>query len=178
LLPAARRQRLAAATGTDPNSDAVATIVERGQDGEVLSVGEAGGDIGRALVYAKEAFADGWSVPVADLAALTRLEVDGAVTASQAKQILGEMVAAGGGDPAAIAAAKGFEAMDTSLIDGFVDQAIAADPDAWAKFCAGESKAMGALVGQVMKLSRGKADGKAVSAALNARKSGSTPDGS
>jgi aspartyl-tRNA(Asn)/glutamyl-tRNA(Gln) amidotransferase subunit B len=175
MLPSARRQRLATATGADPNSDAVATIVERGQDGDVLSVGDAGGDMGRALVYAKEAFADGWSVPVADLAALTRLELDGAVTASQAKQILGELVAAGGGDPAAIAAAKGFEAMDTSLIDDFVGQAIAADPDAWAKFCAGEGKAMGALVGQVMKLSHGKADGKAVSAALNARRAGSAP---
>jgi aspartyl-tRNA(Asn)/glutamyl-tRNA(Gln) amidotransferase subunit B len=170
MLPAARRARLGAATSADPNSEAVATIVERGQDDDVLAVGAAGGDVGRALVYAKEAFADGWSVPVADLAALTRLETGGVVTASQAKQILGEMVAAGGGDPGAIAAAKGFEAMDTSQIDGFVDQAIAADPDAWAKFCAGEGKAMGALVGQVMKLSQGKADGKAVSAALNARK--------
>ena len=32
-----------------------------------------------------------------------------------------------------------------------VDDAIAAQPDAWAKFCAGEGKAMGALVGAVMK---------------------------
>jgi aspartyl-tRNA(Asn)/glutamyl-tRNA(Gln) amidotransferase subunit B len=55
-------------------------------------------------------------------------------------------------------------------LEGLVDQAIAADPDAWAKFCAGEGKAMGALVGAVMKLSQGKADGKAVSAILNSRR--------
>ena len=50
------------------------------------------------------------------------------------------------------------------------DDAIAADPDAWAKFCAGEGKAMGALVGMVMKASKGKADGKAVTALLNAKR--------
>ena len=38
------------------------------------------------------------------------------------------------------------------------------------EFRAGEGKAMGALVGAVMKASRGKADGKAVTALLNARK--------
>jgi aspartyl-tRNA(Asn)/glutamyl-tRNA(Gln) amidotransferase subunit B len=69
-----------------------------------------------------------------------------------------------------MAAARGFEAMDTSELDGFVDDAIAADPDAWSKFCAGDGKAMGALVGHVMKASRGQADGKAVTAILNSRK--------
>jgi len=84
--------------------------------------------------------------------------------------LLGDLVDQGGGDPAAMAAARGFEAMDTSELDGFIDAAIAADPDAWAKFCAGDGKAMGALVGHVMKASRGQADGKAVTAMLNARK--------
>ena len=53
------------------------------------------------------------------LAALTRLEVDGQLTATQAKAVLAELVAAGGdGDPAAIAAAKGFEAMDAGDAGG------------------------------------------------------------
>jgi aspartyl-tRNA(Asn)/glutamyl-tRNA(Gln) amidotransferase subunit B len=51
-----------------------------------------------------------------------------------------------------------------------VDDAIASQPDAWAKFCAGEGKAMGALVGAVMKASRGQADGKAVTALLERRR--------
>ena len=51
-----------------------------------------------------------------------------------------------------------------------VDAAIAAQPDAWEKFCAGEGKAMGALVGAVMKASKGQADGKAVTALLNQKK--------
>ena len=61
--------------------------------------------------------------------------------------------------------------MDNSELESMVDAAIAAQPDAWEKFCAGEGKAMGALVGAVMKVSKGQADGKAVTALLNAKKS-------
>jgi aspartyl-tRNA(Asn)/glutamyl-tRNA(Gln) amidotransferase subunit B len=173
LLPAARRRVLADATGQAPDSEAVVVVTERGQDDYVLAVGRAGGDVARALVHVKEAFADQGprpTVPVADLARLTRLEVDGALTATQAKTVLVDLVAAGGGDAATIAAAKGFEAMDSSELDALVDAAIAADPDAWAKFCAGDGKAVGALVGAVMKASHGRADGKAVTAALHARR--------
>jgi aspartyl-tRNA(Asn)/glutamyl-tRNA(Gln) amidotransferase subunit B len=173
MLPGARRARLSAAAAVASDSDAVMSVVERGQDDYVLAVAAAGGDIGRALVHVKEAFADEPAtprVPAADLAALTTLEVGGALTATQAKAVLAEIVANGGGDAAAIAAAKGFEAMDTGALEAMVDQAIADQPDAWAKFCAGEGKAMGALVGAVMKLSQGKADGKLVTALLNAKK--------
>ena len=173
LLPGARRARLSAAAAVAADSEAVMSVVERGQDDYVLAVAAAGGDIGRALVHVKEAFADEPAtprVPAADLAALTTLEVGGALTATQAKAVLAEIVANGGGDAASIAAAKGFEAMDTGALEAMVDQAIADQPDAWAKFCAGEGKAMGALVGAVMKLSQGKADGKLVTALLNAKK--------
>jgi aspartyl-tRNA(Asn)/glutamyl-tRNA(Gln) amidotransferase subunit B len=92
------------------------------------------------------------------------------LTATQAKAVLAEIASGDQKDPATIAAAKGFEAMDESSLEAIVDQAIANDPDAWAKFCAGEGKAMGALVGYVMKATQGKADGKAVTALLNQRK--------
>jgi aspartyl-tRNA(Asn)/glutamyl-tRNA(Gln) amidotransferase subunit B len=173
-LPAERRARLAEATGQAPDAEPVLVVTERGQDAYVLAVADAGGDAARALVHVKEAYADEGehpTVPAADLAALTTMETDGALTATQAKQVLAELVERGGGDPVAIAAARGFEAMDTSELEAMVDQAIAEHPDAWAKFCAGENKAMGALVGAVMKASRGQADGKAVSALLNAKKS-------
>jgi len=172
-LPAARRRRLAEATGQAADAEAVMVVTDRGQDDYVVAVAQAGGDAGRALVHVKEAFAEAGThpgVPAGDLAALTRLEVDGALTATQAKQVLAELVAAGGGDPAAIAAAKGFEAMDTGALEALVDRAIAEQPDAWEKFCGGENKAMGALVGAVMKASKGKADGKAVTALLNSKK--------
>jgi aspartyl-tRNA(Asn)/glutamyl-tRNA(Gln) amidotransferase subunit B len=172
-LPADRRRRLAETTGQPADSEPVMVVTDRGQDEYVLAVAAAGGDAGRALVHVKEAFADAGAepgVPASDLAALTRLEVDGELTATQAKQVLVELVAAGGGDPAVIAAAKGFEAMDADALEALVDRAIAEQPDAWAKFCSGENKAMGALVGAVMKASKGQADGKAVTALLNARK--------
>lgn len=170
VLPAARRARLAEATGYAPDSEAVMVVVDRGQDEYVLSVGAAGGDTARGLVHVKEAFADSPSLPASDLAKLTRLEVAGAITATQAKAVLSDLLAGGGGDAEAIAKSRGFEAMDDSALGAMVDRAIAENAEAWAKFCAGEGKAMGALVGAVMKLSEGKADGKAVTALLNARK--------
>ena len=175
VLPAARRIALAAAAGQLADSEAVMVLVERGQDEYAMAVGAAGGDVGRAVVHVKEAFAEQGpepSVPAADLAGLTRLEVDGALTATQAKQVVADMIEAGGGEAVSIAAARGFEAMDTSELETMVDAAIAAEPDAWAKFCAGEGKAMGALVGQVMRASKGQADGKLVSQLLNTKRDG------
>ncbi len=170
MLPAARRARLAEATAIAPDSEAAMVVVDRGQDEYVLAVAAAGGDAARALVHVKEAFADSPSVPAADLAKLTTMEVSGKLTATQAKAVVAELIINGGGDAAQIAAAKGFEAMATDALGPLVDQAIAETAEAWSKFCAGEGKAMGALVGAVMKLSHGKADGKAVTALLNQKK--------
>jgi aspartyl-tRNA(Asn)/glutamyl-tRNA(Gln) amidotransferase subunit B len=171
VLPAERRARLAAATGVASDSEAAMVVVDRGQDEYVLAVGAAGGDVGRALIHVKEAFADSPSVPAEDLAKLTTMEVEGQLTATQAKTVVAELIANGGGDAASIAAARGFEAMADDALGTMVDQAIAENAEAWSKFCAGEGKAVGALVGAVMKLSQGKADGKAVTALLNQKKS-------
>ena len=173
LLPAARRTNLAVLTGAEEDSEAIAVVVERGQDTYIEEVKNSGGDAGRALVWVQQSFAEEGNaprLPAKDLAALTVLERDGKLTATQAKTVLGDMLEGGGGDPAAIAASKGFEALDNSVIEGFVDEGIAAQPDAWAKYCAGEEKAMGALVGIIMKLSKGKADGKVVTAILQQRR--------
>ena len=56
-LPAERREHLAVTTGQAADSEAVMSVVERGQDHYVLAVGHVGGDTARALVYVKEAFA-------------------------------------------------------------------------------------------------------------------------
>lgn len=173
MLPAARRARLSQLTGADKESEAVYVIVERGQDDFVQLVADAGGEPARALVYVQQAFAEAGASPVVsakDLAALTLLERDAKVTATQAKIILAEIVSNGGGNAVAIAAAKGFEALDTSAVEAMVNAAIAAQPDAWAKYCGGEEKAMGALVGAIMKSSQGKADGKVVTALLQAKR--------
>lgn len=170
-LPAARRAVLADATGQAANSESVMLVVERNQDEYVMTVGREGGDVALALKHVKESPDAPTVVPAGRMAVLTTMESGGAVTATQAKTVLEAMIAGDHErDPEAIAAALGFEAMDTSELEAMVDAAIAAQPDAWAKFCAGEAKAGGALVGEVMKASRGQADGKAVNALLNQKK--------
>jgi len=172
-LPAARRAQLSAITGASQESEAVIVIVERGQDDYIHAVVAAGGDASKALVFVQQAFADETAqprVPAKDIATLTVMERDGKITSTQSKTLLAEIVANGGGDAVALAAAKGFEALDNSAAEKMVDDVIAAQPEAWAKYCAGEEKAMGALVGAIMKLSQGKADGKVVTAILNARR--------
>ena len=173
MLPAERRGRLAAAVGVEHTSSSVAIVVDRALDELVLASIAAGGDAVRSLTHAEHNLAidgAGLLAPAA-LAGLTKLEVSGSVTATQAKQILAELVEAGGqGDPAAIAKSHGFEAMDTSVLDAAVDAAIAANAKQWDEFVAGNDKVAGFFVGAVMRATGGKADGKAVTAALNARK--------
>jgi aspartyl-tRNA(Asn)/glutamyl-tRNA(Gln) amidotransferase subunit B len=60
--------------------------------------------------------------------------------------------------------------MDAAALEALVDEAIASNEKAWAKFVDGEDKAIGALVGAAMKASRGQADGGAVTALLRARR--------
>jgi aspartyl-tRNA(Asn)/glutamyl-tRNA(Gln) amidotransferase subunit B len=55
---------------------------------------------------------------------------------------------------------------DSSQIDGWIAETLAAHPGEVARFKGGEAKLIGFLTGQVMKRSKGKADPKAVGAAL------------
>jgi aspartyl-tRNA(Asn)/glutamyl-tRNA(Gln) amidotransferase subunit B len=173
MLPAARRERVAAAIGGQPSDVTAQVLVERNRDGLLHEVIAAGGDAVRASVHLEHNCPPEGDRPlsVAALASLTKLETSGAITATQAKAIVADLVAAGGdGDPAAMAKAKGYEAMDTSVIEAAVDAAIAAQPDAWAKYLAGDPKVAGSFVGAVMKATKGQADGKVVTAILEARR--------
>ena len=172
VLPAQRRATLADAAGVAATTYSVAVIVERGLDALALAAIAAGGDAARVLVHVEHDLAvDGAEqLNPAALAALTCMETDGRLTATQAKAVLADLVAAGDGDPAAIAAAKGFEAMDTGALEAAVDAAIAANQAAFDKWRHGEDKAVGALVGAVMKATQGKADGKVVTAILQQRR--------
>jgi aspartyl-tRNA(Asn)/glutamyl-tRNA(Gln) amidotransferase subunit B len=107
---------------------------------------------------------------VSAVSKLTLMEAGGALTSTQVKQVLADLVAGEGVDPEAIAMARGFEAVETSSLETLVDEAIAAQPEAWEKYRAGEDKAAGALVGAVMKASKNQADGKAVTAILRSRR--------
>ena len=61
--------------------------------------------------------------------------------------------------------------MDSSELEDLVDGLIEAHPAEWQRFCEGDAKITGFFVGQVMKATQGKADGKVVTALLNERKS-------
>ena len=98
------------------------------------------------------------------------MESSGAISATQAKTVLARMIESGEG-PASIAGELGFEAMPSDELEMIVDGLIAAHADEWAKLLAGEQKVMGFFVGAAMKATGGKADGKAVSAILNQRRS-------
>ena len=170
-LPAERRATLAGVAGTAPTNGGVALAVQRDLDGLAIAAIDAGGDAGRVLTHVEHNLAvDGAeALDPAAFAALTKMEVSGALTATQAKAVLAEMVTSGG-DPAAIAAAKGYEAMDSGALEAVVDETIAANPDIWQKLVGGDGKAMGALVGQVMKATQGKADGKTVNQLIQQRR--------
>jgi aspartyl-tRNA(Asn)/glutamyl-tRNA(Gln) amidotransferase subunit B len=169
-LPAERRAGVVAAT--EARVEAAALLVERGLDELVLDAVAAGADAGRALNHAEHDLAGGpGALTPQGLAGLTGLERDGKLTPTQAKAVLAELVESGG-DPAAIAAAKGFEAMPEDELDALVDEAIAAQPDAWERYRAGNTKVAGALVGAVMKATKGRADARAVTALLERKAAG------
>ena len=173
-LPAARRARLASAASLADTGGAVAIAVERGLDDLAVAAMEAGGDPARVLTHVEHnlAIQGAEGLDPGRLAALVRMETDGELTATQAKAVLAEMVTSGD-DPAAIAKAKGFEAMGADALGSAVDGVISAHPDEWARFVEGDDKARGKLtgffVGQVMKVTKGQADGKAVTALLRER---------
>ena len=99
--------------------------------------------------------------PVA-LNALIRLSASGTINGPTMKELLPEIFEKGG-DPEVIVKERGLGAVnDTGALEAFVDQAIAANPNVVADFKAGKKAAAGFFVGQVMKLSKGKADPKIV----------------
>ncbi len=173
-LPAERRAALAAAAGAEPTDEGVVIAVQRDLDGLAAAAIAAGGDAGRVLTHVEHNLAveGATSLSPEHLAALVTMEVQGELTATQAKTVLAEMVATGD-DPASIAKAKGFEALDTGALEAIVDEVIAANPDEWETFRTGDDKARGKLtgffMGQVMKASKGQADGKAATALLRQR---------
>ncbi|MDP1793321.1 MAG: Asp-tRNA(Asn)/Glu-tRNA(Gln) amidotransferase subunit GatB [Acidimicrobiales bacterium] len=175
VLPAARRQTVADATGAEAASMAVTTVVDLGLDDLVVSAVTAGADGRIALARASnEVAADAEAGRSLDVAAFTKLigmESGGKITATQSKTVLGVLLASGG-DPEAIAAEHGFEAMDTGALERVVDEIIANSPAEWQRYLDGDQKVTGFFVGQVMKATGGKADGKAVTAALVARAKG------
>jgi aspartyl-tRNA(Asn)/glutamyl-tRNA(Gln) amidotransferase subunit B len=98
----------------------------------------------------------------AQVAQLQALVDQGKLNDKLARAVL-EGVVAGEGDPAAVMSARVLGVVsDTGALTAAVDEAIAANPDVAAKIRDGKVAAAGALVGAVMKTTRGQADAKAV----------------
>ena len=171
-LPAERRKRLAEKTsnGAAPDLPSIATIVSRDQDELALSAVSAGAAPELVFKHILNNLAEGaGKLDAAAFAELLKAEAAGEISASQAKAILADLAAKGGSAAEAIAA-RTSDAADTSELEALLDELIAQHPDEWQRFCEGEQKLQGFFVGQIMKATKGQADGQAVAKLLAQRR--------
>ena len=103
------------------------------------------------------------------LAGLIRLADEGKVTGQAAREILAGMIKTGKDAPT-LMKEMGVEAIgDTAELEKLVDQALAASEKAVRDYLKGKTAALGAIMGQVMRLTRGKADPKMAGEMVRAR---------
>jgi aspartyl-tRNA(Asn)/glutamyl-tRNA(Gln) amidotransferase subunit B len=182
-LPAARRARYVGELGLSPYDGAVLANDEAmnrafeairvaGPDLPAKEVANlVTGDYGRAL---KETSArtEAGLAGRADAAALAHVLGEllaGRLSRPNAKEVVAENIASGA-PAAAVIAARGFaQISDTGAVERLVDEVVAANPAAVADYQAGKAQAVGFLVGQVMKASRGQANAALVGATLRER---------
>ncbi|MEY2481251.1 MAG: aspartyl-tRNA(Asn)/glutamyl-tRNA(Gln) amidotransferase subunit [Verrucomicrobiota bacterium] len=114
-------------------------------------------DLQNALSSASKAISD-CPIPPEALDELVNLIDSGKISGKQGKEVFAEMFAEGK-TASAIVKEKGIEQLsDTSAIEKFCDEVIAANPKPAADFKAGNAASLNFLKGQVMKLSKGKAN--------------------
>jgi aspartyl-tRNA(Asn)/glutamyl-tRNA(Gln) amidotransferase subunit B len=95
-------------------------------------------------------------------AALVGMVAGRTLTPANGRAVLERLVSEGG-DPAAIVEAEGLAAVsDAGELEGVVVAALAANEDAAEKIRAGNMKAIGAIIGHVMRETKGRADGAEV----------------
>ncbi len=165
-LPAARRRRLQADWGY---ADAEMRDVVNAGAGDLIELTVAAGSspvaarkwwMGELARTAKERGVDLEELPVTprQIGALQALVDHGRLTDKLARQVL-EGVLAGEGDPEQVVVARGLEVVsDDGPLLAAIDQALAAQPDVVAKIRGGNLGPVGAIIGAVMKATRGQAD--------------------
>ena len=140
------------------------------------------GEVSRRL-NAQDIGIEAAPVSAAQLAALIARIQDGTVSNNAARQVFDELWGGGADVPAAgdagasamgrvdaIIEARGLKQMsDTGALEKIVDEVLAANADNIAQVRAGKDKAFNALVGQVMKASKGKANPAQVNALIRSR---------
>jgi len=180
-LPAARRHRYADQLGlsvydarvlTDerPMADYFEAAVVAGGDPKGVA-NWITGDIAAHVNAERLTFAE-LPLQPAQLAEMVALIDDGVISGKIAKEILPELLTAGG-SPRAIVEARGLGMIsDPAAITAIVDELLAAHPEEVAAFRGGKTKLQGFFVGQLMKRTGGKADPKLANRILNERLQG------
>jgi aspartyl-tRNA(Asn)/glutamyl-tRNA(Gln) amidotransferase subunit B len=176
-LPAARRGRLREEWGLSATE--MSWIGNAGALGLVDDTVQAGATpadarkwwLGELARRANDAGVELTELPITprQVAELSRLVAAGTVNDQLARQAL-DGVLAGEGDPAQVVEARGLAVMgESDELVAAVEAAIAGAPDVVAKVQGGKVQALGALVGAVMKATRGKADAATVKRMLEER---------
>jgi aspartyl-tRNA(Asn)/glutamyl-tRNA(Gln) amidotransferase subunit B len=101
---------------------------------------------------------DALAITPVQVAAVVKLIDDGKLSNKLARQVI-EGVLAGEGEPEQVMTDRGLAVeRDDSVIKAAVDEALAANPDIAEKIRGGKVQAAGAIVGAVMKATKGQAD--------------------
>ncbi|HVA37790.1 MAG TPA: Asp-tRNA(Asn)/Glu-tRNA(Gln) amidotransferase subunit GatB [Candidatus Dormibacteraeota bacterium] len=131
------------------------------------------GDVSRILNERGISIAGQDRLTPAALGELAELSIGGAVTSKTAKELL-EHVMSEGGSPKEIVVREGLAQLsDPTAVAAIVDEVLAANAKSVADFKAGKENALKALVGQVMKTSKGKANPQMAERLLRDRLTGS-----
>ena len=93
------------------------------------------------------------------------------ISAAAGREVLDVLVSEGG-DPATLVEQQGLARAGDDELEAIVDRAIADNPDAVEKIRAGKDQAVGAVVGAVMRETKGRADGGQVQQMVRERLSG------
>ena len=136
--------------------DLVAATVEQGASSEAARAWWGNFLVQKANEAGVEL--DGLNITPAQVAAVVVLVDEGKLSNKLARGVI-EGVLAGEGEPGEVMKARGLELVrDDSLIQAAVDEALAANPDVAEKIRGGKVQAAGAIVGAVMKATKGQAD--------------------
>ncbi|GAA1310486.1 aspartyl/glutamyl-tRNA(Asn/Gln) amidotransferase subunit B [Planotetraspora silvatica] len=165
-LPSVRRARIQAEWGVSDldmaamhNADAIELVEATVAAGAPAADARKWwmGELARRANEAGTALAD-LPITPGDVAKVTELVASGALNDKLARQVL-EGVLAGEGAPEAVVEKRGLRIVnDEGELSAIIDQVLAGNADAADKVRSGKIAAVGALVGGVMKASRGKAD--------------------
>lgn len=127
------------------------------------------GEISRRL-NTEEIGMDAVKVSSQQLGALIGRISDSTISNNSAKQVFEALWSGEGSDVDAIIEAKDLkQSNDTGALEAIIDEVIAANPANVEQYRAGKDKAFNALVGQVMKASKGKANPGQVNELLKAK---------